>query len=272
MDLRDPWSTTEALLEPVASPLWLRLARADEMRCVRDAAAVLANTENAAEALAAEHPGAVGKIWVVPNGWDGAATESAEVVPPRPRRPFTVSYVGTLYFDRSPRSLFRGLACAIRKTGASPATLRLEIMGRIENGSADQIAAMASQEGVEDFLFIHPPGSRADARALMDRSALLVSLPWAHTLAVPAKIYEYMTFGAWLLVLERAGTAPARMLDGSSALVVDPDDVAGIAEVLRQCYTSYSRGERPTPLAAAGRFSRREAVATLATALDRAVS
>ena len=274
MDLRDPWATTEALLEPVASPLWLRLAEKEEARCARDAVVVAANNRNAAEAFVAMHPAASGKVAVVRNGWDEKNVRPGamrDVGRTRDPHRFTVVYTGTLYFDRSPRRLFTAAARAIHDVGATPATFCLEIMGRIENGTPDEIRRMAEEEGVGPHLVLHPPGSRDDARRLMGRAAVLVSLPWSHSLAIPAKIYEYMTFPAWLLVLAAADAAPARMLSQSEAHVVDPDDVGTMARVLRDCYDAYMGGARAGPIATGMRFSRAEAVAALVDALERAL-
>jgi hypothetical protein len=264
MDLRDPWGTSEALLEATATPAWIALATREERRCGRDAALVVANTEPAAEALVARYPIVRGKVCVVRNGWD-AVEDSG---PPEPDGPFIIAYTGTLYFDRSPRNLFRAAARMIAQVGADATDVRLEIMGRVENGTPEQIRRMASEEGVGGSVVLHPPGSHAEARALMAKASVLVSLPWSHTLAVPAKIYEYMAFPARLLVLADDGTAPARLLADTDAHIVAPDDVGSMAAVLASCYSAFTAGAVTAPLSASGRFGRRRETEVLARALD----
>ena len=83
---------------------------------------------------------------------------------------------------------------------------------------------------------------------------------------MPAKIYEYLRFDAWLLILARANSATAALLRGTDADVVAPDDVDRIAAVIRQRYEQFARGERPRAVGADGRFDRK-AQATLL--LDR---
>jgi hypothetical protein len=98
---------------------------------------------------------------------------------------------------------------------------------------------------------------------------MLLSLPQDSHLAVPAKIYEYLRFNAWLLILAQTHSATAALLRETDADVVAPDDVDRIAAVIRQRYEQFARGERPSAVGADGRFDRK-AQATLL--LDRIAS
>lgn len=102
-------------------------------------------------------------------------------------------------------------------------------------------------------------------------AAVLVSLPQDSPYAVPSKIFEYMRFPAWLLILAPSGSATAGLLEPTSAEVVDPTDVGKIASALRSWYRAYRIGGRPSPVASNGIFDRRSQAKRLFDALDDVV-
>jgi len=87
---------------------------------------------------------------------------------------------------------------------------------------------------------------------------------------VPAKIYEYADFSAWMVVLAAADTAPAARLNGTSAIVVAPDDVGGIEQAIADAYARRMAGEVPAPVNATGLLSRAREAHAFADLLDRA--
>ena len=260
-DLRDPWSATRFLPEHVATPAWLHLARAAERASLRAASLVLANTEASAEALRRAHPSEAERIRVVRNGWD-VATPAREG-----DGRFVVAFAGSIYGDRSPAPLFRGAALARGRRRLTPETFGIELMGPIDLG-AGWVEGLARAEGVADLVRVHAPASRERARDFMARAAVLVSLPWSQDLSVPAKVYEYLGHEAWPLVLAAPGTAPAVMLEGSGAVVADPEDPEAIAQFLCDRYDRWREGARPGPVAGRDAFRRSAAVRALVDALQ----
>ena len=101
------------------------------------------------------------------------------------------------------------------------------------------------------------------------QSTMLVSLPQDSDLAIPAKIFEYVQFSAWLLALATPESAAGLLLDGSGADRVSPDDVNGIAAVLRDRVQQFRAGIRPPRLADHdSRFSRRTQAKHLLDAIE----
>ena len=100
---------------------------------------------------------------------------------------------------------------------------------------------------------------------------MLVTFPGWDTTAVPAKIFECIRFDAWLLALSDPGSATDRLLRGIGADIVQPNDIAAIAAVIRQRYQEYRRGVRPVRAVADDRFSRRTQARMLLDAITRLV-
>jgi hypothetical protein len=98
---------------------------------------------------------------------------------------------------------------------------------------------------------------------------MLVSLPLRTVMTLPAKLFEYTRFDAWLLVLAEPGSATADLLRGTDADVVEPDDDAAIARVIRRRYDEFRAGGRPHALNRDGRFDRARQSRRLFELLDR---
>jgi glycosyltransferase involved in cell wall biosynthesis len=265
MDFRDPWSLVDRLPENLGSPLWLHLAAMYEKRGVGRAALVVMNNDPARLAMQERHPERADHIITVLNGYDDEALPRAE----RDGR-FRIVYTGSVYLDRNPRLLFRAVARLARELHLGPEDLGIEFMGKIEDVDGDlPLEAIAADEGVEEFVTLHPPGTREDALQLLARASVLLNLPQASHLAIPSKIYEYMRFDAWLLALAEQDSATELLLRDTPADVVDPDDADGLTAVLRRRYTEHAAGRRPQPIAVEERFSRRAQADQLFEAVER---
>ena len=88
-------------------------------------------------------------------------------------------------------------------------------------------------------------------------------------MAIPSKIFEYMPFDAWLLALAEPGSATHDILAGTGADVVAPDDVTGIADVLRTRIEQYRTEGPPRRPALVPECARAHQARILLDALDR---
>ena len=243
LDFRDAWKVTEVLPEHLASPVWMRLAGEEEPACVDAAALVVANTEALRSRLAAEYPEAADRTTTVLNGW--APPVGADVDPPGR---FVVAYAGAFYFDRDPRVLMRAVGALARSRGLGPEELSLEFMGDMKTFEAG-LRAMAGEEGVGEHLRLHPRSPRDEARCFLARASVLVSLPQSQTLAIPSKIFDYMTLPAWIIAQTRPGSATEDLLGETKADVLAPEDCRGLARALTRRYDEYVHRGRPEPMA-----------------------
>ncbi|MDB4913238.1 MAG: hypothetical protein JWM95_882 [Gemmatimonadetes bacterium] len=249
LDMRDPWSLVERVPDYVSCPTFFRLAKQWEERFIDAAALVTMNTEAGAAAMRNAYPAAAHKIETVRNGCDD------EPVPPTTRdRCFNIRFAGSIYLDRDPRLVFRAAALVIRDLGLNPAQLKLTFLGDVDASGGTRL--LAEQEGVSEFVDIGPSVPRREILEFMAGAAMLLSLPQDSDFAIPAKIYEYMRFDAWMLVLATPQCATALVLENSGADVVDPSSVQGIARVIRSRYEQYARGEYPQSIAGSGRYDR----------------
>ncbi|HEX6533143.1 MAG TPA: hypothetical protein VF041_01015 [Gemmatimonadaceae bacterium] len=264
MDMRDPWSLNQRLPEPTASPLWLRLAARYERQVVESAALVVANTEPAREALGRRYPSARERLIAVMNGSDD------DPLPPSRRGGrFTIGYAGTIYDSRDPRNLFRAAARVIEALALTPADFGIDLIGAFDRPGELPVGELARREGIADYVTIGPARPHARAMEFLAQATMLVTFPGWNTITIPAKTFECVRFDAWLLSLSERGSATDLLLRGTAADVVPPDDVDGIAAVIRKRVEQHRRGVHATRIANDDRFSRRGQARILLDALAR---
>jgi Glycosyl transferase 4-like domain len=264
IDMRDVWSLLERVLEPVASPLYLYIARRQERRVVNEANLVVTNTEAVRSAMIRKYPQARERIVAVTNGFDDDPI-------PRTRHgtQFIVAYAGTIYMGRDPVGLFRATRQVVDALNLSPSQFAIKFMG--VTAREVSLTEMAEAEGVGAFVQIERTGHRARALEFLAQAAMLVILPQDWGMSIPAKLFEYVRFEAWLLALAERDSATELVLRGTGADVVSPNDISTIAAVLRTRYEEYAAGTRPRPIARDVRLSRRFQAEVLLDAFERCV-
>ena len=162
--------------------------------------------------MCARYPDATPRIVAVPNGYDEDPMP-ASLDSPR----FTIAYAGTIYLDRDPRPLFRAAAQVIAMYSLTPDDFAIELMGEVSSLDGIPISQMAEEEGVGRFVFTHASRPRMEALRFLASASMLVLLPQDSDVAIPAKLFEYMRFDAWLMVLASRCSATAQLLNGVAA-------------------------------------------------------
>jgi len=265
LDFRDPFSFLRRFPAPIASPLWFTLARRHERPAIAAARLVIANTEALRRALAGHYPEAASKLVTVMNGCD------EEPIGPLDRDRFLVVYAGALYLDRDPTTFLRAAATVVQDLELRPDEFGIEFVGQTESYGGVRLESIAAGLGLQGYVRVTPRLPREEALRHMARATTLLNLPQDSAFAIPSKIFEYMCFDAWLLVLAAADTPTELLLRDSGAVVVAPQDASGITAALRHQVEAFRRGERPTRLALDPRFTRRHQATLLFDALDRAL-
>ena len=262
MDMRDPWSDEIAMPEELRSDAWRRSSRAQEDRCVSSAEIVVVTSKAHEDLQVRKYPALAGRVHTVMNGAD-----TDPLPAPHVGNRFVVAFAGMIYLGRNPRALFRAAARVAQETGATPEEFGVEFMGD-DACEGVPLTTIARDEGLTDHFRSHGFRPRREALEFLAGAAMLVSLPLRTVMTLPAKLFEYTRFDAWLLVLAEPGRATADLLRGTDADVVEPDDDAAIARVIRRRYDEFRAGVRPQALNRDGRFDRARQSAHLFGLLD----
>lgn len=248
IDLRDPWAGPLPKIWQSHRRLGTRIFRALSPRlerlAFRAAHAVITNTHQLAEALAARYPDA--RVVCVPNGVD------PESLPPPAGHQYPglgIAYAGTLYAGRDLGPVVRALRILFeRYPEAAQAGSKLRIAGEAEPGHARAFCDAVASAGMEPYVEVLGLLPRAQALNVVSRSRLALVLAQEQELQVPAKLYESVAMSIPTLVVAPADSATG--VEGSrlGAVVRDSDDVEGIACVLEQVWRNGSRQRSPCPV------------------------
>ena len=262
MDMRDPWSEDAAAPEELRSAAWQRITKVNEDRCIASATSVVVTSEAHEELQLRKYPFLRGRVRTVMNGADQEAIPKSQL-----GNQFVVGFAGMIYLGRDPRVLFRAAAQVARETGATPEEFIVEFMGD-DACNGVPLTVIAQEQGLGNHFKSHGFRPRREALAFLSRAALLVSLPLRTTMTLPAKLFEYTRFDAWLLALAEKGSATEALLRGTGADVVEPEDEASIVRVLRTRYDAFRAGRRPVALNHDGCFDRSTQSARMFGLLD----
>jgi len=196
-------------------------------------------------------------------------TDPEELPPPRFGHRFTLAFAGTIYVDRDPRPLLRAARRVIRELQLTPADFGIDFIGNAGAYGGVPVNRMAAEEGIADYVTVGGRLPRREALDFLAGAQMLVSLPQDGTMQIPAKIFEYLNYPAWLLAFAEPDSAPDLLLRGTGADVLPLGDEERTASAIRERYLQYRQGERPPTLNADGRFSRETQARVLLDALER---
>jgi glycosyltransferase involved in cell wall biosynthesis len=202
-----------------------------EKTIVRQARAVIANTEAAATRLRERYAGQAEKITAIPNGYDPQDQLRPAPIPPRPYR--ELLHCGTLYGGRHPGLLLQALDRLIGRGAIDPATLKVRLVGRIEQDLTIRLEqepfAALRRLGCLEYNNRHLPLAEARARVAQADSLLLLDLSESHdSVQAPAKVLDYISVGRPILAFTRRGSPAAEMLarSGVRNVCIDPTEAA----------------------------------------------
>jgi glycosyltransferase involved in cell wall biosynthesis len=260
MDLRDPWSIERRLPEAYASPLFFSLSRRYERRTVAEADLVVTNTHALSDAMQKRYPPA--NVLTVMNGFDNEPLPSSGE-----RSCFVVAYAGGIYVDRDPRPLFRAVHQVVKQLRLTPDEFRVEMIGQVGSFGGVPLEVIAREEGVERHVRVLPWRPREQVLQFLAQASVVVCLPQDNPYAIPSKVFEYMRFDAWLLVLAESGSPVHELLHDTDADIVSPRFDREIAEALQRRYRQFRAGGRARPIATDRRFSQEVQVKPLLSAI-----
>jgi glycosyltransferase involved in cell wall biosynthesis len=261
VDLRDPWATPPGLWGD--NPWTIALARRLEAAVFRRAATVLTTTSELRAAL--EHAFPHAAITCLPNGVDlrGLPTHDAPTGPG-----FTVTHLGTVYFNRDPRPVVRAFGRFLADHTAVADGARLRFVGFVApefRGSLDDEVRALGLTGHVELAGALP---RDQALEVLANSSMALVLAQGQHHMVPGKLYEAVGIGLPVMVVTEPDSATAREGLRLGAAVHAPEDEAGMATTM----ATIRAGEWPGPRVPRDVVSHAHLAATLEEILGLPVS
>jgi glycosyltransferase involved in cell wall biosynthesis len=229
-DFRDPWS--RAPWRGDRFPFVMHAAARLERLVVRRADRVLFVARGNHEGFAAHYgPLVAQKFHVIPNGCDPTEFQARHPAPTSEGL-FVLLHAGSLYAGRSPAPLLRALATAIARGVVDASRFRLRFLGHLGLASND-FAHLCRELRLDHVVETVPRVPRAQSLEAMRSASALLLLQPGHTVAVPAKLYEYLASGRPILAVAEDGeTADVIRRSGAGAFAIATDEEAIIAALV----------------------------------------
>jgi hypothetical protein len=271
-DFRDPWS----LNLHVRHFRWREaLDRLFEKCVLKNADCTIAVTEPMTRDFQRIYPYA--RYVTITNGYD---EEDFTAIPVQKenRRPFTITYTGILYKERSPRNFLTVLSKIVKENPQVARNWRILFVGQMDNPgeteNADFLASLNLGKWVRHIPYV---SHRESIRyALMsDVLLLIIDEGFGSHGIMTGKLFEYMRCRKPILALVPPGGAAAQLIrETHSGLIVHPD---AADEMEKALYMLYDQTQKRTPDKSMGqqditRYSRYALTRTLAGECDSIVS
>ncbi len=180
---------------------------------MRDATAVVANTDGAAERLRRMYPAWKDKIHLIWNGFDPEARVRPAPLSTSSRK--LMSHVGALYEGRDATPLLESIARLVDQGRLAPEAFCLQLVGSVRAGSVPPPEFMqnAVRSGWLELIPEQVPQSQAQAIAASSGATLLIQP--RSTVQVPGKLFEYVQIGRPILAYVPPHSPSERILEHS---------------------------------------------------------
>ena len=232
-DFRDPWvDMLPHRFSHQRSSLSDSLERRMEALVVRLADRVVTTTDRMRTAMMARYPSASpDKFVCIPNSIDTDGIRASCDVEAFDK--LTITYAGTLYFDRTPEPVFHAVAQLIASGRGSANDIRIVLLGDCRKINGVPTENVVREYGLDSVVEVIDRVPYPQAVEMMRKSHLLLVLaPSRHELVVPAKIYDYLGTGAVVLTLAEPGATADLMDETQCGRCFSHTDISGIRDYI----------------------------------------
>jgi len=265
---RDPW--TGFLSTPDRWSLPKKIDERLERSCFQEASRVEVAWRGILLDLHRKYPDIpVDKVAHLPNGFDGADFPPA---PYRPNETFTITYTGSMYGVRNPRTFLQAVANLIAGKKIDPAKIRLKFIGRF----GAEVLEMFRHPSIDGCVEVLPylPHAESIAHLMTSDALLLIVDEYAGgEEIVPGKVFEYIGARRPIIGIAHDGAVSELLRSTNAGRTARNDDVPAIERIILEYYGDYlyNRPGFSPDLTTIGQYERKEITGRLARLLDESL-
>jgi len=237
MDMRDPWITlVEGWRTTIKCPVVRRWHQKALIQCLQRANIVVANTPVLREHFENEYPWVAEKVRVLPNGITDTV-QSAQTQYVRSDK-LVIGHFGTIYGCRTTYDFLKGVSLWLQANPQNKKRLELLFYGE----SVEDVGGFARQFGISEIVQVHPPVSRIEVPAIMERCGALLLLAQQQPMQIPGKVYEYLATGKPIITMTESNSATGRLLQNMPQCYI-AQNAEQVHQTMEQLWHQYSSGE-----------------------------
>jgi len=237
-DLRDPWAWHDH--PPGTHTLWSdHINRRLESAVVRGASRVVCVAPGVTAEYARRYAAEPSEKWVtITNGFDRDEFRSLGQIERAER--FTISFVGSLSFQRSPLLLLRALAELLSEGTIDRNRVSARFIGDCEYVGRQSLTAIIRKLDLQGVAEVVPLIPRPQALRELLRSHVLLLIAGSQRLSISAKLFEYLAAGRPILAISSEGASAEIVQRLGVGRVVGPDDLQGAKDAIRHWYREFT--------------------------------
>lgn len=242
-DFRDPWVTTVPDGLYVTCALYTKVEGWLEQKVIENADLVLTTTQMLCTAFVESYKNQTqNKFLCISNGFDKEIFSKLKHLKKYDK--FTLSYTGTLYFGRSPESVFKALKELVLEDKLNLQDIRVKLVGNCQYIDGYPIAQLIDSYGLNSVVEVLEPVSYLAALQIIKQSHLALLFAPNQPFQIPAKVYDYIGSGTKIIALTEEGATLDLINSTGAGVALYPSDIQGIKAVI---YQSISNGEPLRP-------------------------
>lgn len=234
-DFRDPWSWREGLPSEIRSDLSEQINRFLERKVMKRADRIVCVTPRTTDRYRSLYPDLGQDKWsTITNGFDLTDFSSLGIVEKANR--FTISYVGTFDFSRSPQLLLEAVSSLIAEGKLQTGSVNIRFVGPCDYAGGQSVADLISRYRLDDVAEIIGFLPRSEAMKEILRAHALLLLGGSQRLSIAAKVYEYVASGNPILAICEDGDTADLIRGINGGRVVAPNDIEATKQAILHLY------------------------------------
>ncbi|MBN2009840.1 glycosyltransferase [candidate division KSB1 bacterium] len=239
-DFRDDWTGGES--QPCPSRLHRALNRLMERVVLRTADCVVGMCEPLTRNLQAKANHPSGRFETIMNGYDPADFLPYIETPLHPE--FTITHCGSISRVSHPEPFLKGLKQFLDEESDQHSEMRMQFIGTDMFGNLQRLVAEIGLETrVDPIRYL--PHHQAVQELMASHLLLLTIFRQTDEEIITGKVFEYLASGKPILIIARGGYVAQFITRLNRGIVVDNDDIAGIANAIRDYYQLYQQNKMP---------------------------
>ena len=236
-DFRDPWAWNETA-SISTSGISNRINQWLEAAVMQGADRIVCVTPAMTEMYRKLYPNLPENKWVtITNGYDMDEFSKLKLVKESGR--FTISYVGTFDFSRTPALMLRAVRELIEEGIIDSQKINLRFVGPCQTVEGRPLAEMVAKNELCEITDVIGFVPRTDALREILQSDMLLLLGGTQRLSVAAKTYEYMASGKPILAIVEEGATADIIRQARVGIVVAPQDLKSAKQAIAAWYVQY---------------------------------
>ena len=243
-DFRDPWAMSETRPSEYTSGLSNWVNQRIERAVVHQADRVVCVTPFMTQWYREHYPELPIEHWeTITNGFSACEFDTVAETPLSAK--FTISYLGSIEYERTPELLFHAVRDLCREGLMKRQDVEIRLVGKCHEVRGRPMTELIATYELSDIVTIVPAVPRREALKEMRQAHVLLLLAPSQRLQIPGKAYEYIGANRRIVAVTEQDGATADVIRSVGGAVVSQNDVTAMKKVLEAWYGEFRYGLDP---------------------------